>query len=148
LQQALVSTDELDYTQVPWLGLRLRTDAPPVPRAWLGLATSGTSATLKNDGGRLVVTQVRRGTPAYDAGVNVDDEILAIGEYRVRPEGWETRLEAYRPGDRTTLVVARREHLMQIDVVFAPEPARVTRIEPDSAADAPTRQRLGTWLKP
>ena len=67
--------------------------------------------TLKNDGGRLVVTQVRRGTPAYDAGVNVDDEILAIGDYRVRPEGWEARLDAYRPGDRVTLLVARREHL-------------------------------------
>ena len=43
---------------------------------------------------------VRRGTPAYEAGVNVDDEILALGEYRVRPDGWEARLEAYRPGDR------------------------------------------------
>jgi predicted metalloprotease with PDZ domain len=148
LQQALASTDELDYTQVPWLGLRIRNDAPPAPRAWLGLAISGTGATLRNDGGRLVVTQVRRGTPAFDAGVNVDDEILAIGEYRVRPEGWDARLEAYRPGDRTTLVIARRERLMQLDVVFAPEPARVTRIEPDSAADAATRERLAAWLKP
>jgi predicted metalloprotease with PDZ domain len=78
----------------------------------------------------------------------VDDEILAIGEYRVRPEGWDARLEAYRPGDRTTLVIARRERLMQLDVVFAPEPARVTRIEPDSAADAATRERLAAWLKP
>jgi predicted metalloprotease with PDZ domain len=148
LQRALASTEELDYTQVAWLGLRLRNEPPPAPRTWLGLVLSGSGATLKNDGGRLVVTQVRRGTPAYDAGVNVDDEILAIGEYRVRPEGWDARLEAYRPGDRATLVVARREHLMQLDVVFAPEPARVTRIEPDSSADAATRERLAAWLKP
>ena len=48
---------------------------------------SGTAATLKNDGGRLVVTQVRRGTPAYDAGVNVDDEILAIDDIGCGPTG-------------------------------------------------------------
>ena len=85
----------------------------PAPRAWLGLTTSGLSPTLKNDGGRLVVSLVRRGTPAYEAGVNVDDEILALGEYRVRPDGWEARLEAYRPGDRVTLLVARRERIME-----------------------------------
>jgi predicted metalloprotease with PDZ domain len=148
LQQALASTAELDYSSVSWLGLRIRNEAPPVPRAWLGLVLAGTAATLKNDGGRLVVTQVRRGSPAYDAGVNVDDEILATDGYRVRPDGWEARLDAYRPGDRVTLLVARRERIMPIEVVFAPEPARLTRIEPDSAADAAARERLATWLKP
>ena len=127
------STDELDYSNVSWLGLRIRNDSPPTPRAWLGLTLTGATPTLKNDGGRLVVAQVRRGSPAYDAGVNVDDEILAIDDYRVRPEGWEARLDAYRPGDRVRLLVARREHITPIDVAFAPEPARVTRIEPDSA---------------
>ena len=148
LQQALASTNELDYTQVPWLGMRIRNDAQPIPRAWIGLGTSGTAATLKNDAGRLVVTQVRRGSPAYDAGVNVDDEILAIDQYRVRPDGWEARLDAYRPGDRVTLLVARREHIMPIAVVLAPEPARVTRIEPDSTADLAARERFAIWLKP
>jgi predicted metalloprotease with PDZ domain len=148
LRKALASSDELDYSQVPWLGLRIRTDTPPAPRAWLGLTLSGSAAALRNDGGRLVVSQVRRGTPAYDAGVNVDDEILAIGEYRVRPDGWDARLDAYRPGDRVTLLVARREHLTPIEVVFAAEPARVTRIETDSAADQPARDRFATWLKP
>jgi predicted metalloprotease with PDZ domain len=141
LRRALASTDELDYTDVAWLGLRIRDDAPPVSRVWRGLSLSGVGATLKNDAGRLVVTQVRRGTPAYDAGVNVDDEILAIDDYRVRAEGWEARLDAYRPGDRVTLLVARRERITPIEVVFAREPARVARIEPDSAADAAARER-------
>jgi predicted metalloprotease with PDZ domain len=148
LQQALASTAELDYSNVSWLGLRIRNDSPPAPRAWLGLTLSGATPTLKNDGGRLVVSQVRRGSPAYDAGVNVDDEILAIDDYRVRPEGWEARLDVYRPGDRVRLLVARRERIAPIDIAFVPEPARVTRIEPDQAADAASRERLATWLKP
>jgi predicted metalloprotease with PDZ domain len=148
LDQAVASTAELDYTNTLWLGLRVRNDPPPVPRAWLGLTLSGSASTLKNDGGRLLVAQVRRGTPAYDAGLNVDDEILAVDEYRVRPEGWEARLDAYRPGDRVTLLVARRERVMPLEVVFTQEPARMTRVEPDQAADSATRERLATWLKP
>ena len=93
------STEELDYgPALEWLGLRFRVD-PPKPdqpqKAWLGAVT-------RNDGGRLVVTQVRRDTPAANAGLNVDDEIVAIDEHRVRPEGWDARMEAYRPGDRVT----------------------------------------------
>ena len=148
LHQALSATTELDYSNVSWLGLRIPNDSPSTPRAWLGLTLTGATPTLKNDGGRLVVAQVRRGSPAYDAGVNVDDEILAIDDYRVRPEGWEARLDAYRPGDRVRLLVARRERIAPIDAAFAPEPARVTRIEPDQAADAASRERLATWLKP
>jgi hypothetical protein len=37
---------------------------------------------------------------------------------------------------------------MPIDVTLAAEPARVTRIEPDPAADATARERLAAWLKP
>ena len=99
--QALGTTTELDYSRTsPGLASGSSNDAPSTPRAWLGLTLTGAAPTLKNDGGRLVVAQVRRGSPAYDAGVNVDDEILAIDDYRVRPEGWEARLDAYRPGDR------------------------------------------------
>ena len=82
LLRALETTGELDYSSLSWLGLRVRAETPPA-RAWLGLSLG---ATLRNDAGRLVVAQVHRGTPAEKAGVNVDDEILAIGGYRVRPE--------------------------------------------------------------
>jgi predicted metalloprotease with PDZ domain len=149
LRRALESTEELDYSQLSWLGLRTRSDAPQPPRAWLGLwLASGGNATLKNDGGRLVIAQVRLETPAYDAGLNVDDEILAIGEYRVRPDSWESRLEAYRPGDRVSVLVARRERLIRLDAVFTMEPSRSIRLEPDAAGDPAARERLATWLMP
>ena len=81
---ALESTDELDYTEaLRWFGLRFVKDdkdkkgnASKPPKGWLGLAT-------KNEDGRLMVNQVKRGTPGYEAGFNVGDEILAIGEQRV-----------------------------------------------------------------
>ncbi len=148
LHRALQTTEELDYSQLAWLGLRTRSDAPQPPRAWLGLWLASSNATLKTDGGRLLIAQVRRGTPAFDAGLNVDDEILAIGEYRVRPDSWESRLDAYRPGDRVSVLVARRERLIRLDAVFAAEPPRSIRLEQDLAGDPPARERLVTWLKP
>ena len=114
LRTALDTTNELAYDDLGWLGLRFRPE-PPSTRAWVGLTTATPGATLRNDNGRLVVAQVRRGTPAFDAGVNAEDEILAIGGYRVRPDQWEARLEAFKPGDKVPLLVARREQLVTLE---------------------------------
>ena len=129
---AVEGTGELDYTEaLAAFGLRFK--AAPAPtsdkpaRAWLGVTT-------KNDAGRLVVAQVRRGTPGYEAGLNVDDEILALDDYRVRADRLDNRLEQYRPGDRVTILVARREQLLKLDVKLGTEPPTSWRLEPISDA--------------
>ena len=143
LARALDGTEELDYSSLSWLGLRVRTETPQPPRPWLGLAMAGT---LRNDGGRLVVSQVRRGTPAEKAGVNVEDEILAIGGYRVRPEQWDARLAAWKPGDTVPLLVAHREQVKTLDVTFVAEPPAGWRLEADPGAGSAAQTRLAMWL--
>ena len=137
-------TGELDYAEaLELLGLRFRPVAPTdsSARAWLG-------ATTRNDAGRLVVTQVRRETPAFAAGVNVDDEIIAIDEFRVRADQLTARLDQYRPGDSVTLLVARRDQLIRLPVQLKAEPARQWRLEVNpGATDAQQRQRA-RWLQP
>jgi predicted metalloprotease with PDZ domain len=59
----------------------------------------------------------------------VDDEILALDDYRVRADRLENRLEQYRPGDRVALLVARREQIMKVDVTLGTEPAKTWRLE-------------------
>jgi predicted metalloprotease with PDZ domain len=145
--RAVETTEELDYSRVAWLGLRFRPD-PGVPRAWLGLTLATPGPTLKSDAGRLVVTQVRRGTPAHEAGINVDDEIVALGGFRVRAEQWDRRLDAFAPGETTAMLLARREALIALDVTFACEPARQWRLEPDPQATEDARARLSAWLAP
>lgn len=126
-ESAVEGTSELDYTEaLEAFGLRFkkveaRTAEKPA-NAWLGVTT-------RNDGGRLIVTQVRRGTPAYDAGVNVDDEILGIDDYRVRADRFDNRLEQYKPGDRISLLVARREQLMRRELTLGGEPPKSWRLE-------------------
>jgi predicted metalloprotease with PDZ domain len=139
---AVTGTQELDYSEaLDVFGLRFRSVAAPVDRgrAYLGAST-------RNDGGRLLVTQVRRDTPAAEAGLNVDDEILAIGDYRVRADRLDNRLEQYRPGDRVTLLVARREQLLRLDLTFGAEPARAWRLEVHPSALEGQQSARQKWL--
>jgi len=134
-------TVELDYSEaLDTMGLRFRSSGERQGRVWLG-------ATTRNDGGRLLVTQVRRETPADAAGLNVDDEILAIDDFRVRADQLNARLDQYIPGDTVALLVARRDQLMRLELKFGIEPPRDWRLETNpGASDA--RQRRAQWLQP
>jgi predicted metalloprotease with PDZ domain len=155
LARALETTEELDYEPaLAWYGLRFveseesddeKEDKKPAkaddePAGWLG-------ADAEVQSGLLVVTQVRKETPAYEAGLNVGDEILGLGDYRVPPEGWNERLKAYRPGQKETLLVARRERLMRLPVVFGEKPRLHWKLEADPAATPEQRAHLEDWLR-
>ena len=118
------STDELDYTEaLAYYGLRFRPVDSRNARPYIGGGT-------RNDAGRLIVTSVRRGTPGIDAGLNVDDELIAIDDVRVRADGLAARLDQYKPGDTIAVLVARRDRLMKLDVTLAADPGRPWRLEP------------------
>jgi predicted metalloprotease with PDZ domain len=140
--QAVETTAELDYSEaLETFGLRFRPAPQGQARAWLGLTT-------RNDAGRLVVTRVQRDTPAQAAGINVDDEVLAIDEFRVRPDRFENRLEQYAPGDTVSMLVARRDELMRLDVTLAGEPPRAWRLEVQSSPTIAQQMQLKSWLQP
>ena len=143
---AIEGTAELDYDEaLDTFGLRFRPAEAPrddrPERAWLGMST-------RNDAGRLVVTQVRRGTPAFAAGLNVDDEILAMNGFRVRADQLTAGLDRYQPGDEVALLVARRDELLTIEAVFGAEPPREWRLEVDPAVTGTQQQQRDRWLQP
>jgi predicted metalloprotease with PDZ domain len=134
------STEELDYTQaLDWFGLRFKEpEAPQHAGPVMGCAT-------KAEHGRLVVTKVPRDTPAAHAGISVDDEIIAIDDFRVRPDHLSKRLECYRPGDKVSVMLARRELLMRVNVTLAEEPKRGTlEYRPD--ANEAQKRNAASWI--
>jgi predicted metalloprotease with PDZ domain len=138
--KAVESTDELDYTEaLDYYGLRFKPLDPRTARAFLG-------ATTRADNGRLVISGVRRGTPAFDAGLNTDDEILAVDGVRVRADGLTARLEQYRPGDRVQVLVARRDRLTPVDVTLAADPGRPWRLEMRPDVTDEQKDHLSKWL--
>ena len=144
-EAAVESTSELDYMEaLDAYGLRFKAPAPPATdrpgRPWLGIST-------RNENGRLVVAQVQRGSPADAAGLNVDDEILAIDEFRVRADRLDNRLEQYRNGDKVSFLVARREQLVHIPLTLGAEPQKAWHIELNPAATEVQRRLLDGWLR-
>jgi predicted metalloprotease with PDZ domain len=134
------TTDELDYSEALGLfGLRFQPIDADQSQASLGAIT-------RADAGRLIVSQVRRGTAALAAGLNVDDEILAIDDVRVPADGLTARLEQYRPGDRVTVLVARRERVLRLDLTLGTEPARTWRLGVNPGASDEQKRRLADWL--
>ena len=149
--------DEFDYSKtVGWYGLQFSKPASDADgknddtaadakgpdakkKSWAGLTT-------EDKAGRLVVTRVLRDSPAFQAGLNTDDEILAIDQYRVTAGQWETRLKQYQPGDSVDVLIARREHIERLRMVFGEEPAKTWKL---SVVEKPTdaqKQRLADWL--
>jgi predicted metalloprotease with PDZ domain len=94
-----------------------------------------------------VVTQVPRHTPGWQSGINVDDELLGLDDYRVRPEQWETRLEQYRPGEQVSMLLARRDRLLRLNVTLGSEPPRRWKLEAHPEASEAQRARLTAWLR-
>ncbi len=148
--RALRSTEELDYEPaLDWFGLRfVPIEKPEAPedgsttdpdRGWIGLET-------KTDGGRLVVSAVKRETPGFEAGFNVGDEILAIGDLRVPPDGFTKRVGQYPPGETVSVLIARREQLMRLDVTLVASPPDHYRIEADPEATDEQIARRSRWL--
>lgn len=138
--------DELDYgPALATFGLRfLPADEDPGPdpaTVWLGIETGDSN-------GRLVVQRVREGAPAREAGLNVDDEILALGGYRVRADGLTERLKQYRPGDRVELLVARREAIRILPVTLGPPPGLPWRLAPDTEAPPEAVAERTRWMGP
>jgi predicted metalloprotease with PDZ domain len=147
LNRVISTTEELDYADaLSWYGLEFQKQTkkdeagePKEAKAYLGL-------TAKSEGGRLVVTQVKRGTPAFDAGVNVDDEIVGLDDYRIPPDGLDTRLEQYKAGDESSLIVARRGKLRTLPVKFAAEPENVWKIHVVDKPSAELTQHFKRWV--
>jgi len=140
---AVEGTAEVDYREaLEALGLRFRpasSSSPERTKPWLGIGT-------RNDNGRLIISSVQRSSPADAGGLNVDDEILAIDDFRVRADRLENRLEQYKAGDKVMFLVARREQLVRIPVTFGVEPQKDWQLEVNPSATDTQRRLLDDWL--
>lgn len=127
------TTEEIPYDEaLSWFGLRFEGAEPKDDEAWLGLTVSGDR-----------VTGVRRGSPAWDAGINVDDEVLAIGGDRVSGASVERR----KPGERVEVLVARRGRILTLTAELAAKPGALS-VAVDDAAGKPEEKRRAAWIGP
>ncbi len=146
---------DLDFAPaLDWLGLRFApTRQEPIGSApepgtesrSAAPATLGIEADVSS--GRLYVAHVVRDGPAARAGVAVDDEILAFDEDRIAPHGLIDRLRSHRPGEAVSLLIARRDRLRRLALVFGERPRPRGAIEVDPAATFDQLRQLASWWR-
>ncbi len=103
--------EELDYDSIlGGIGLRLNENR--------GRETAYLGANLREQGDRLTITGVPIGTPAFEQGLNVNDQIIAIDGQRAGQQFLQNYLNEKKPGDKVKLTIFRFDLLREIEITL------------------------------
>jgi predicted metalloprotease with PDZ domain len=103
-------------------------------------------ADLEQRGDHLIVTSVRSGTPAYEQGLNAQDEIVALDGARVTKSTFESMIAARRPGATVRLTVFRFDDLRTIEIRLTGRVDAPYRIVPLSQVTEQQKRIYQSWL--
>jgi len=133
-------TDVLPYDEaLSYMGLRLVREVKPQPY------NAGLSVNASD--GRPVIGSVRNNSPAEDAGLQADDELVSLGGNKVTIDNWLRVLARYKQGNRVPVVVTRDRKTISTTIVLG-EPDRIEyRIEDKKDATAAQKALRAAWLK-
>ena len=138
-------TADVDYNAVlNGVGLKFSTGETENKTAYLG-------ANLRQDGDKLIVASLPKDTPAYEQGLNANDQIVAVDGNRASQTFLSSYLSEKKPNDRIKLTVFRFDALREIEVTLggrAKQDFQITAIE-NSSEDQKRlyREFLGAELK-
>lgn len=102
-------------------------------------------ANSSNTNGKVMITSVLKGSPAYLSGINVNDEIIAIDNYRV--DDLTKMLNYKKVGDKITITLSRDGILKNIEVVLTKNTNVKYKIEKVSNASAEQEAAYKKWLQ-
>lgn len=84
-----------------------------------GAATAALGARLREEGGRVSIRDVDRRAPAFAAGLQAEDELLAVAGSLVRSKDLEPLLRRHTPQETVPLTLGRRGELLTLPVPLA-----------------------------
>jgi predicted metalloprotease with PDZ domain len=113
--------EDIDYNSIlnPF-GLQLNTGG--------GRETAYLGANMSQAGERLNITSLAQGTPAYEQGLNVNDQIIAIDGNRASQQFLQTYLAEKKAGDKIRLTVFRFDTMRDIEITLGGRAAPSYRI--------------------
>lgn len=120
------------------MGLEVRRD-PGRRRGALGVR-------LRTSEGRAIVASVLRDRPAHHAGIDVGDEIVALGDRRVEGGKLDSVLAGRAPGTTLEIEVAREGIVRRMPITLDVPPCDRVRIALADGATPAQRALLQGWL--
>ena len=142
--------EELDYNAaLDVAGLRLDTAAAPDTSRTAAnepLYIYPLGATVAQEGERLVVRNVHAGEPAYEQGLNANDQIVAVDGYRATRDFLNSRVAEKHPGDTLTLTVFRADELRTFPVKLGAHTSAAYRIVAVAQPTEQQKRNYQAWL--
>ncbi len=139
-QNHIFDTKPINYNQyLGYAGLRLAEYQSNQQAAFLGATTS-------MSGGKLLVTAVQKGTSSYDYGLNVNDEIIAVDNYRAGDD-FQQLLNRKKAGEKVVLTISRAGMVQNLDITLGSNPNISYRIEKLPNPNAQQTAILQKWIR-
>ncbi len=124
----------LDYA-----GLRLSSLKHKPGQGFLGMKT-------KEDSGKLSVATILPSSPAENAGISPNDEILAMDGVRMDRTRLVHTVANRKPSDRVRITISRFGSLMDLDAQLGEKPVLEYRIVKEESVTAPQKHLFSKWL--
>lgn len=132
-------TRELNYDEVlDVYGLELTRDKDGT-EAWLGITTA-------EKAGAFTVTSVHADGPGRSAGLQPRDELLALNGHKVDAKAFDERVKELKPGSTATLVLFRRERLVEAAVKVGRQPAGKLTLKPRKTQTPTQKRNFKKWM--
>ena len=93
----------------------------------------------------MVVSSVTPDSPAYEAGIQTDDELLAINDFRLNGK-ISDRLAQFEVGEPLEFLLSRRGQLLRIDVTPLAETKFDWKLQFLKAPNKRQKKSLESWL--
>lgn len=84
--------------------------------SYIGKPEANVGLSLKSEGGKTVVRGIRSDSPAEEAGLSVNDEIIGLNGYRVSTSSLESYLQSVNAGEIMNILFARDEQLYSTEI--------------------------------
>lgn len=139
MQRFVHGTEPLPFRQfADVMGLELKDLNAGGKTAFSGLTTNYSA-------GKLVVTAVERNSPAWNAGVNVNDELIAMDDYRLSDD-LSKFMSQRKPGDTVQLLISRSGLIKKIPLTLDVVKAVKYSLEEKETPEAVQVALLKKWL--
>lgn len=89
---------------------------------------------------------VRNGSPAEDAGLQQDDEIITLSGRNVTVENWRSVLGRHKQGDKVPITLKRDRRTIETHLILGPPDRFEYRIEEREDATAGQKALRAVWL--
>src|SRR5215204_1900832 len=93
-----------------------------------------------------IIENVRNNSPAEDAGLQMNDEIVSLGGKEVTKDSWRRTLARFKPGDSVPVTVKRDRRTLKANIVLGQLERFDYRIEEKVDATAEQKQLRAAWL--